>query len=111
MVERDSKRVPFAPVNYLRVLISLRDAWDGMLALAYFAMVAGASLAGLAVWIGTRLHARWLPTLSSQMRDGVLNAWWVTAFVPLAVIFGVFFWCDVWLWAFGRARPLEGEPR
>ena len=107
MVERDSERVPFAPANYLRVLISLRDAWDGMLALAYFAMVAGASLAGLAVWIGTRSHARWLPTLSSQMRDGVLNAWWVTAFVPLAVIFGVFFWCDVWLWAFGRSRPLS----
>src|SRR4029079_15990239 len=63
-------------------------------------------LAGLAVWIGTRTHARWLPTLSSQMRDGVLNAWWETAFVPLAVIFGVFFWCDVWLWAFGRARPV-----
>jgi hypothetical protein len=41
------------------------------------------------------------------MRDAVLNAWWVTAFVPLIVIFGVFFWCDVWLWAFGRARPLS----
>jgi 4-amino-4-deoxy-L-arabinose transferase-like glycosyltransferase len=105
MVERDSKREPFAVPNYLRVLIALRDAWDGMLALAYFAMVAGASLAGLAVWIGSRQHARWLPTLSSQMRDAVLNAWWVTAFVPLIVIFGVFFWCDVWLWAFGRARP------
>ena len=50
--------------NYLRVLIALRDAWDGMLALAYFAMVAGASLAGLAVWIGSRQHAHWLPTLS-----------------------------------------------
>ena len=107
MVERDSKREPFATDNYLRVLIALRDAWDGMLALAYFAMVAGASLAGLAVWIGSRQHARWLPTLSSQMRDAVLNAWWVTAFVPLAVIFGVFFWVDVWLWAFGRARPFS----
>lgn len=107
MVERDSKRTPFAPRNYLDVLISLRDAWDGMLALAYFAMVAGASLAGLAVWIGSRQHARWLPTLSSQMRGGVLNAWWVTAFVPLAVIFGTFFWCDAWLWAFGRSRPLS----
>ena len=107
MVERDSARAPFAPVNYLRVLIALRDAWDGMLALAYFALVAGASLAGLAVWIGTRLHWRALPTLSSQMRDGVLHAWWITAFVPLLVIFGVFFWCDVWLWAFGRARPVS----
>jgi hypothetical protein len=107
MVERDSDRAPFEPRNYLKVLIALRDAWDGMLALAYFAMVAGASLAGLAVWIGSRQHARWLPVLSSQMRDAVLNAWWMTAFVPLGVIFGVFFWCDVWLWTFGRARPFS----
>jgi hypothetical protein len=78
-----------------------------MLALAYFAMVAGASLAGLAVWIGTRNHAKWLPTLSSQMREVVLNGWWVTAFVPLGVIFGIYFWADVWLWAFGRARPFD----
>jgi len=106
-VERDSAREPFAVSGYLKVLIALRDAWDGMLALAYFAMVAGAALAGLAVWIGSRNHARWLPVLSSQMRDGVLNAWWVTAFIPLLVIFGVFFWCDVWLWAFSRARPLS----
>ena len=106
-VERDSAREPFAVRGYLKVLIALRDAWDGMLALAYFAMVAGAALAGLAVWIGSRNHARWLPILSSQMRDAVLNAWWVTAFIPLLVIFGVFFWCDVWLWAFSRARPFS----
>ncbi len=106
MAERDSARIPFAPANYLRVLLALRDAWDGMLALAYFATVAGASLAGLAVWVGSRQHARWLPVLSSQMRDAVLNAWWATAFVPLALIFGIFFWCDVWLWAFGHSRRL-----
>jgi 4-amino-4-deoxy-L-arabinose transferase-like glycosyltransferase len=100
-------REPFDPRGYLRVLLALRDAWDGMLALAYFAMVAGASLAGLALWVGTRQHAKWLPTLSLQMRDAVLNAWWVTAFVPLAVIFAVFFWCDVWMWAFDRARPFS----
>ncbi len=102
-VERDPNRQPFEPKGYLKVLIALRDAWDGMLALAYFAMVAGASLAGLAVWIGTRQHAKWLPQLSSQMRDAVLNAWWVTAFAPLAAIFAVYFWCDVWVWAFDRA--------
>jgi hypothetical protein len=102
-VEHDPRREPFEPKGYLRVLLALRDAWDGMLALAYFAMVAGASLAGLAVWIGTRQHAKWLPQLSSQMRDVVLNAWWVTAFAPLAAIFAVYFWCDVWVWAFDRA--------
>jgi hypothetical protein len=99
------QREPFDPRAYLRVLLALRDAWDGMLALAYFAMVAGASLAGLVVWVGTRQHAKWLPSLGTQMRDVVLNAWWATAFVPLLLIFGTFFWCDVWLWAFDRAKP------
>jgi hypothetical protein len=28
--------------------------------------------------------------------------------VPLVVIFGLYFACDVWLWAFGRSRPLSG---
>lgn len=106
-VERDPHRQPFEPKGYLKVLIALRDAWDGMLALAYFAMVAGASLAGLAVWIGTRQHAKWLPQLSSQMRDVVLNAWWMTAFAPLAAIFAVYFWCDVWVWAFDRAPRIR----
>jgi 4-amino-4-deoxy-L-arabinose transferase-like glycosyltransferase len=104
-VERDARREPFQPRAYLRALVSLRDAWDGMLALAYFAMIAGASLAGLVVWIGTRLHAKWLPQLSVTMKDVVLHAWWVTAFAPLVAVFGLLFWCDVWLWAFGRARP------
>ncbi|MBX3227234.1 MAG: glycosyltransferase family 39 protein [Labilithrix sp.] len=103
-VERDPEREPFEPKGYLRVVLALRDAWDGMLALAYFAIVAGASLAGLAVWFGTRQHAKWLPTLSSQMRELVLNAWWLTAFAPLAVIFAVYFWSDVWVWAFDRAE-------
>jgi hypothetical protein len=104
-VERESARTPFDPARYLHIIDALRGAWDGLLSLAYFAMVAGASLAGLAIWIGVRTHARWLPTLSLQIRDGVLNAWWVTAFVPLGVILGLFFACDVWLWAFGRAKP------
>lgn len=110
-VERESEREPFEPKGYLRALLALRDAWDGMLALAYFATVAGASLAGLAVWIGTRQHAKWLPQLSSQMRDVVLNAWWITAFAPLAAIFAVYFWCDVWVWAFDRAPRARLAPR
>ena len=105
-VERESTRTPFDPAGYLRVLNALREAWDGLLALAYFAMVAGASLAGLTIWLGVKTHAKWLPTLSLQIRDGVLNAWWVTAFVPLGIILGIYFACDVWLWAFGRAQPL-----
>jgi Dolichyl-phosphate-mannose-protein mannosyltransferase len=107
LVERDDERKPFDTRRYLRILLSLRDAWDGMLALTYFALVAGASLAGLAVWIGTRQHAKWLPQLGTQMRDGVLNAWWITAFVPLVLLFGMLFWADVWLWTFKFARPLS----
>jgi hypothetical protein len=102
-VERDPEREPFEPKGYLKVVLALRDAWDGMLALGYFAIVAGASLAGLAVWFGSRNHAKWLPTLSSQMRELVLNAWWISAFAPLAIIFAIYFWSDVWVWAFDRA--------
>ena len=102
-------RKPFEVKSYLRVLIALRDAWDGMLALAYFAMVAGASLAGLALWLGTRQHWRWLPTLGTQMRDFVLNAWWVFAFGPIFVVFGVYFWTDVWIWTFEDSRPTSKQ--
>ncbi len=105
-VERDSERKPFDPKGYLTVLRVLRDAWDGLLSLAFFAMVAGASIAGLVIWAGVRFHAHWVNSISLQIRDNVLNAWWATAFVPLGVIFGIYFACDVWLWAFGRAKPL-----
>jgi 4-amino-4-deoxy-L-arabinose transferase-like glycosyltransferase len=104
-VERDPKREPFDPKGYARVLRALREAWDGLLALSFFALVAGASIAGLVIWVGVRMHAKWLPNISLQIRDGVLNAWWATAFVPLLIIYGMYFACDVWLWAFGRARP------
>jgi len=103
--ERDSKRTPFDPAEYLKILQALRDAWDGLLALGFFALVAGFSLGALAIWIGVKTHGAWLPTLSLQVRDALLNAWWVTAFVPLAAIFGIFFACDVLLWTFGRANP------
>jgi Dolichyl-phosphate-mannose-protein mannosyltransferase len=106
-VERDSTRRPFAPANYLSIVNGLREAWDGLLALVYFALVAGASLAGLAIWIGVRTKAKWLPTISLQVRDGVLNAWWVTAFVPLVAILGIYFASDLWLWTFGRAKKLS----
>jgi hypothetical protein len=47
--------------------------------------------------------------MSSTVRDGVLNPWWVIAFVPLGAIFGILFACDVWLWAFGRSRAVSGS--
>jgi hypothetical protein len=106
-VERDAKREPFDPVSYASVLRALREAYDGLLALVYFAIAAGAVLAGLVVWIGTKTNLRWLPQMSSTIRDLVVNAWWVVAFVPLGVIFGMLFACDVWLWAFGRHEPLS----
>lgn len=106
-IERDAKRKPFDPATYATVLKTLREAYDGMLALVYFATIAGASLAGLFVFVGTRTHAHWMPQMSSSIRDLVLNAWWFVAFVPLGAILGLLFMADVWLWAFGRSRPLS----
>ncbi len=118
-VEKDARRKPFDPKTYLDVLRAVRDAWDGFLVLAYFAIVAGTSLSGLAVWFGTRNHSKWLTTIPLQVREVAVGAWWKAAIGPPAIIFGLLFWCDVWLWAFsgphsekGRSiRPLRGfEP-
>jgi len=105
-VERDPEREPFDPAGYAQVLRALREAYDGILALVYFATIAGASVAGLLVVIGTRTRAHWLPQMSSTIRDQVLNAWWRISFIPLGIVFGFLFACDVWLWTFGRSRPL-----
>ncbi|MGH7269568.1 MAG: glycosyltransferase family 39 protein, partial [Polyangiaceae bacterium] len=102
-IERDAERVPFEPSGYAKILRALRESYDGALSLAYFSTVVGASLAGVLVVLGTRTRAHWLPPMSSTIRDVVLNAWWVIAFVPLGAIFGLFFACDVWLWTFGRS--------
>jgi hypothetical protein len=106
-VERDPEREPFDPSSYAKVLRALREAYDGILALVYFATIAGASVAGLLVVVGTRTRAHWLPQMSSTIRDQVLNAWWRISFIPLGVVFGFLFACDVWLWAFGRSKPVS----
>jgi 4-amino-4-deoxy-L-arabinose transferase-like glycosyltransferase len=104
-IERDADRKPFDPATYSKVLKTLREAYDGLLSLVYFATIAGASLAGLFVFVGARMHAHWMPQMSSTIRDLVLNAWWFVAFVPLGAILGLLFMADVWLWAFGRSKP------
>ena len=65
-IERDADRKPFDPAGYTKVVKALREAYDGMLALVYFATIAGASLAGLFVFIGARTHAQWLPQMSIE---------------------------------------------
>ena len=106
-VERDADREPFDPASYAKVARALREAYDGILALIYFATIAGASVAGLLVVIGTRTHAHWLPQMSTTIRDQVLNAWWRISFIPLGIVFGFLFACDVWLWAFGKSKPVS----
>jgi hypothetical protein len=106
-VERDAKREPFAPRTYLSLFRTLSEAWDGLLSLAYFAAIAGASVAGLVVWFGTRQKWKIVSQLSMQIRDYVQNAWWIAAIVPVAIVFGGMFACDVFLWAFSRSRPLS----
>jgi len=107
-VERDAERVPFDPASYAGLLRTLREAYDGILVFVYFAVVACLSVMAAIVLIGTRAHAHWLPQMSATIRDVVVNyAWWVVALVPLGVVFGLLFVCDVWLWAFGRSRALS----
>jgi len=78
-IERDPKREPFDPVRYAKVLRSLREAFDGLLVLSFFALVAGASLAGLVLFIGVRTHAA-LDDVAIPANDGVpLRAW---TFIP-----------------------------
>ena len=83
-VEREATRRPFEPQGYLDVFTALREAWDGFLALFYIAVVAGASLAGVAIGVGTRLKQHWIGSISLQIREIVVNLWWIIAFVPLA---------------------------
>jgi 4-amino-4-deoxy-L-arabinose transferase-like glycosyltransferase len=106
-VERDADREPFDPASYASVLRELRGAYDGALAIVYFSLVAGACVSGLFVWVGTRMHAGFMPVMSSTIRDLVQNAWWVVSIVPLGAVLGLLFACDIWLWAFGRSRPLS----
>jgi hypothetical protein len=104
--ERDGDREPFDPGNYAKVLRQLREMFDGILALLYFTFVALFSLVALVLWILLRAHSHW-PAIPTNVRDLLLNAWWVIAFVPLGLLFAVLWACDVWLWAFGRSRPLS----
>jgi 4-amino-4-deoxy-L-arabinose transferase-like glycosyltransferase len=107
LAERDPKRKPFDPATYAKVLRDLRVAWDGLLSLGYFALVAGASLAGLIVFIGMRAKMAWVGSIALQTRDVILNLWWITALAPLGVILGILYALDVWAWAFGAARPFS----
>ncbi len=105
---------PFDPARYLKLLDDLREAWDGWLAMAYFALVAGASIAGLAIWMGVRFRMGWVTSVSAQVRDALLNAWWVAAFLPFAIVFGVVFALDTWRWAFdgpSHSGVQTGPPR
>jgi len=106
-IERDPERVPFDPASYSNVLRGLREAFGGALAFGYAVVTAGVAMAGLMLFVGLRLHASWLPQMSATIRDVVLNAWWVIALSPMALIFGLLFACDFWLWAFGGSRSLS----
>lgn len=103
--ERSGKRTPFDAAMYLKVLRALREAWDGLLSLVYFALVAGASLAGLLVFLGARTKLKWIPVFPKQVSEYLLNAWWIAALAPFAVVFGLLFVADVWVWAFDRSKP------
>jgi len=98
--ENTSARKPLEPKSYSSLLDQLQKSWDGMLTLGYLATIAGASMAGLGLWIGTKTHGSWVPAISQNSRAMIMNAWWIAAIVPLGIIFIAYFWLDLWLWAF-----------
>lgn len=104
-VEGAVDREPFEPSRYAEVVRELRSAYGGVLESCYLACSAGLSLAAGIVWLGTALRVHRFEHITAGSRDVLLNAWWVVAFVPPALVFGLLFACDAWLWAFQKARP------
>jgi hypothetical protein len=98
--ENDVKRRPFDPAAYGSVLRVLSGARKGRMWLGAPVVIVGASVAALVVWVAPRLGAHSMPALSSTMRDVVLHAWWVLAFVPVGLVLVGLLACDGWLWAF-----------
>ena len=97
---------PFDPASYAKVLRALREAYDGMLALVYFATIAGA-VAGGARRLRRDADARALDAADvvehPRRRRSTLGGW--SRSCRRGAIFGLLFACDVWLWAFGRSQP------
>src|SRR5207249_747987 len=50
----------------------------------------------------------WAQQMSSNARWGVVNAPWMVAALPAALLFA-FFACDLWVWAFERSGPLAAR--
>jgi hypothetical protein len=107
LAERDPKREPFDGRNYVKVLDGLRTAWEGSLAVGYFASVAAASIAALAVWGGLRFNVKVVVNLATNQKVLAMNAWWVVALGPFLVIFGAYFAADLWAWLFEQSKPLS----
>lgn len=105
-VEQHSDRRTFDADRYFSIIRTLRNLNGGSLALAYFAVVATTSVAGLGVWIGTRFHIPFVLGLQLSLRERITLAWWAVALVPGAVFFGVLLVCDLWHFVFAGAGPL-----
>ena len=105
-LEQHSDRRTFDSDRYFGMIRSVRLLNGGSLALAYFAVVATTSVAGLAVWIGTRFHVPFVVGLPLNLRERITLAWWAVALAPGAVFFGVLLLCDVWHFVFSGAGAL-----
>jgi 4-amino-4-deoxy-L-arabinose transferase-like glycosyltransferase len=106
-IERDPDREPFDPASYGAILRALKEGYDGLLPLVYFAAVAGSAIAGLVVLVGARTHAHWMPQMPATVRSIMLNAWWVIGLLPPAALLGLLGLADAWLWAFGPSGRLS----
>ena len=105
-VEQHSERRTFDSDRYFGMIRTLRTLHGGSLALAYFAVVATTSVAGLGVWLGSRFHIPFLVGLPVALRERITLAWWGVALVPGALFFGVLLVCDLWHFVFAGAGRL-----
>ncbi len=106
-LEQHSERRTFDSDRYFGMIRTLRTLNGGSLALAYFAVVATTSVAGLGVWIGTRFHIPFVLGLQLALRERITLAWWAVALLPGALFFGVLLVCDLWHFIFASAGRLS----
>jgi 4-amino-4-deoxy-L-arabinose transferase-like glycosyltransferase len=108
-VEAEGERAPFDRARYVKLAKDLREAWGGRVATIYASSVVGAAALAAVIAVGGWMHARFVASMPAQLRVPLLNAWWLVAIAPIAIILGANLALDAVAWltsqrAAGRVR-------